>query len=96
MDNEKLIAYLENEIAARDAKLVDYNAAKDKVNDLRQALLEAESALGNFEGIDAIIAEKAELEGFVVGLKPVEAPVVDATPIEEMAAEQNDPQPIIC
>lgn len=96
--NEKLIAYLEKQKAEREAVLAAYLEAKAALAEAEEALAKAREEVESFGDIDAVEAERAEIQGFIESLIPDEAPVEEETEVasedvtEEVCAECTVPE----
>lgn len=90
--NEKLINYLKEQMAPKQAIIADYCAAQAVVSDLKAKLAEAEAKVATFADITKVEADLAELQGFVDSLTEV-APVVPAVETAQ-AAPTTQAQPV--
>jgi len=80
--NEKLVAYLEKQIAERDAVLVVYDELIARKNALLNEVADVDAKIAEFGDLEAIKAERDELKGFIEPeqeiVEEVKEEVVDA------------------
>ena len=96
--NERLIAYLQKQIAEREEQVCEYELAVEMLEEAKARLEEADARVKSFGDIEVVKAEVEEVQGFIYSLTATcdEAECEESDEVCEDAPEVEEAQVEVC